>query len=196
MTCWAIIPIKASFASKSRLASVLDATERKSLAQTMAKRVCGAVLAARGVDRICLLGPSRLGLPDELELLPDPGQGLNAAIASAFEHASNSGASRAIFIHADLPMVTSEDVTLLANAAQDEISIAPDRHRTGTNALSLPLPAARAFDFAFGVQSFARHSDEIARLRLRARIVDSVGLASDIDEPDDYYALCEGAAKV
>jgi 2-phospho-L-lactate guanylyltransferase len=185
MTCWAIIPIKASPESKSRLAGVLDADQRAALVEAMLKRVIDAGLAARNVSRVGLLGTPYSAPAAEIVMLPEPGGGLNAAVASALADVTAQGASRVIFIHGDLPLVTAQDLELLAAAPDGEIAIAPDRHGTGTNAISLPLPEAKGFSFAFGPDSFARHNAEAARIGLKVGEVHSPGLARDIDEPED-----------
>ena len=96
-----------------------------------------------------------------------------------------------MFIAADLPTVTASELELLAAAPEGEIAIAPDRHETGTNALSLPLPAAASFCFAFGPDSFALHRAEAQRLGLPMETILSHGLARDIDEPTDLPDAAE-----
>jgi 2-phospho-L-lactate guanylyltransferase len=191
MTCWAVIPVKASPDSKSRLAAVLDAPSRAALVDAMLARVIEAALDARNIARVALLGTPRIGPPDGITLLAEPGGGLNAAVASALDEAAAQGAGRVVFIHGDLPLVIARDLELLAAAPAGEIAIAPDRHGTGTNALSLPLPEARGFSFAFGPDSFARHNAEAERLGLRIEEIHSPGLAKDVDEPGD---LADAAA--
>lgn len=185
MTCWAIIPVKASSESKSRLAGVLDAPARAALVDAMLARVLDAARAARNVARVGVLGTARIVLPGDVAVLADPGGGLNAAVAAALGEVAGRGATRTVFIHGDLPLVSAQDLELLAAVPTGEIAIAPDRHGTGTNAISLPLPEARGFSFAFGPDSFARHNAEAARLGLKIAEVRSRGLARDIDEPDD-----------
>lgn len=185
MTCWAIIPTKTPGDGKNRLSSVLDGMARRKLVGVMLTHVVSAVEAARNVDRTCLVGPSRHGLPETLPLLNDPGQGLNAAVASAFDEAAAGGATRVLIIHGDLPQLSTQDVELLAAAAPGSLAIAPDRHGIGTNALSLPLPGAKGFTFAFGTDSFARHRAEAQRLGLATETIHSQGLAHDVDEPAD-----------
>jgi 2-phospho-L-lactate guanylyltransferase len=185
MTVWAIIPVKASPESKSRLAGVLDAAQRSALVEAMLGRVIDAAQAARNVAQIGLLGAPRRALSEGIALLGDPGGGLNAAVASALAEISSTAARRVIFIHGDLPLVTAQDLELLAAAPAGEVAIAPDRHGTGTNAISLPLPEAKGFSFAFGPDSFARHNAEAARLGLGIEEIHSPGLARDIDEPGD-----------
>ncbi|MBV1686818.1 2-phospho-L-lactate guanylyltransferase [Novosphingobium sp. G106] len=182
MTVWAVIPLRATPDSKSRLAGVLDAPARAALVDAMLERVVDAACGARNVSRVCLMGTSRTALPGDVAVLSDPGGGLNAAAASALAQAE---ASRLIVIHADLPLVTAQDIELLAAAPAGTIAIAPDRHGTGTNAISLPLPAAKGFSFAFGTDSFARHKAEADRIGLRLEEIHSQGLARDVDEPDD-----------
>jgi 2-phospho-L-lactate guanylyltransferase len=185
MTCWAIIPVKASPDSKSRLAGVLDAGARAALVDAMLERVVEAATGAKNISQVCLLGTPGKAAFGGVTLLSDPGGGLNAAVQSALADVVSREARRVIFIHADLPLVAAQDLELLAAAPDGEIAIAPDRHGTGTNAISLPLPEARGFSFAFGPDSFARHRAEAERLGLRVEEIRSQGLARDIDEPDD-----------
>ncbi|MCB2059615.1 MAG: 2-phospho-L-lactate guanylyltransferase [Novosphingobium sp.] len=185
MTCWAVIPVKASLESKSRLAGALDANTRRVLVRAMLTRVVDAASQASNISQVCLLGPSRHGLPEDLPLLDEPGGGLNAAVQSALAQVSGQRVDRIVIVAADLPTVTASDLELLAAAPAGEITIAPDRHETGTNAISLPLPAAAGFSFAFGPDSFALHRAEAERLGLPVETIHSHGLARDIDEPTD-----------
>lgn len=185
MTCWAIIPAKPPGNGKNRLAPALDEAARSELVRAMLGHVVSVVEAARNVDTVCLIGPSRHGLPEALPLLDDPGTGLNDAVASGFDEAVRAEATRVLIIHGDLPQLSTQDVELLAAAAPGSLAIAPDRHGTGTNALSLPLPEAENFTFAFGPDSFARHCMEAERLELKVETIHSHGLSHDIDEPDD-----------
>ena len=185
MTCWAIIPVKEPGAAKQRLTEVLEPGERLVLARAMLAHVADTVQAARNVDRVCLLGPSRQGLDDNIPLLKDIGGGLNPALQAAFSAVQGEKLDRVIIVHADLPKLSVLDIELLAAAPIGTIAIATDRHGAGTNALSLPLPLAKHFTFAFGPDSFALHNAEAVRLGLKIEAIHSEGLARDIDEPDD-----------
>jgi 2-phospho-L-lactate guanylyltransferase len=184
-TCWAIIPIKASEDGKSRLASVLDAGERETLVRTMLTHVVDAASQASTIARVCLVGPSRHGVPDDIPLLSDPGEGLNPALQSALAQIAGEGLDRVIVVAADLPTVSPQELDLLAAAPANSIAIAPDRHGIGTNAISLPLPAAQQFAFGFGIDSYAHHTQEAQRLGLQVETILSHGLEKDIDEPAD-----------
>lgn len=185
MTCWAIIPVKAGDDAKSRLAGVLDPAGRAALVDAMLAHVAAACAGASNIDRLCVVGTARRGLGADIPLLADPGGGLNAALASALADARGAGVERLIIVTADLPAVTARELEMLALAAAGTVAIAPDRHGTGTNAISLPLPAANGFVFAFGAGSFARHNAEAQRHGLQVDVIHSQGLARDVDEPDD-----------
>ena len=185
VTCWAIIPVKGPDQGKLRLSGVLDEAQRRRLVRAMLAHVVTAAESATTIGRTCILGPSRHGLDAAVAMLSDPGGGLNAALTSALAEAERGGASRAVFVAGDLPQASTLDIELLAAAPQGSIAIAPDRHGTGTNALSLPLPGARDFMFAFGPDSFAAHHGEAERLGLKIEEIHSPGLMRDIDVPDD-----------
>jgi 2-phospho-L-lactate guanylyltransferase len=189
MTCWVVTPIKAPDDCKTRLRAALSDSARRELVAGMLRHVLDVAGATAGVDEILLLGPSRHGLQDSIRLLADPGGGLNAALAAAARTAVAAGVDRLVIVAADLPLLTEGDLAALVGAAAGAVAIAPDRSGVGTNALSLPLPAAGGFRFHYGDDSFARHSAEAARLALPVQMIRSEGLGLDIDEPEDLAAL-------
>lgn len=183
MTCWVVIPAKAAPAAKGRLAEALGPDERAALAAAMLSAAIAAVRAAPGVDGVLLVGDA--AGHSETERLTDPGGGLNAALDAARTVLLARGATRVISLAADLPLVTGDDVAALVQLPNGTAGIAPDRHGTGTNALSLPLPQAAGFAYAYGIGSCARHKAETARLGLNLREIVLPGLARDVDEPAD-----------
>ncbi|MDE2597426.1 MAG: 2-phospho-L-lactate guanylyltransferase [Sphingomonadales bacterium] len=185
MSCWLFIPVKPPETAKLRLSGVLDEAARARLVRSMLNRVVTAARGADHVSAVCLIGPSRHGQGEDLVLLDDPGHGLNPALDMALIHGHAHGADRVIVVAGDLPQITAQDLQLLAMVPQGKVGIAPDRHGTGTNALSLPLPDARLFAFAFGPDSCARHHDEASRLGLGVEVIHSPGLSRDIDVPAD-----------
>jgi 2-phospho-L-lactate guanylyltransferase len=183
MSVWAIIPIKAAEQCKTRLRAALSDEARRSLADEMLAHVVAIARAAHGIDRVLLLAPKER--QSDLPCIEDPGGGLNAALTYALTQAA---CDRVIFAHADLPQCSSADLEALAKLEPNEVGVAPDRAGHGTNALSLPLPAARDFQFRFGRESFVRHAAETGRLGLRFRIIRRPGLMADIDTPEDLAA--------
>ncbi|MEE4450881.1 2-phospho-L-lactate guanylyltransferase [Novosphingobium resinovorum] len=180
MTTWALIPVKPRGEGKSRLAPALSPQRRGDLVEAMLARVIAA--CGQAADRTILLGPPRAALP----FVPDPGEGLNAALAHALGILGRGPSpERLIVVAGDLPCLHADEVRRLAALPADAVGIATDRHGTGTNALSLPLPRAAAFRFHYGTGSAALHHAAAQALGLNAVTITAPGLAKDIDEPAD-----------
>lgn len=174
-----VVPVKAFGAAKLRLADVLDPEARGQLARAMAATVLRA--AGRLVPHVvCDDEEVRAWAEAEgAEVVWTPGLGLNGAVEAALHHLSGRGVRRAVVAHADLPLATELDWL----ADHDGISLVPDRHRDGTNVISLPTEVG--FRFAYGAGSFRRHWAEATRLGAVVRIVADPGLSWDLDVPAD-----------
>lgn len=183
LSCWVVIPVKPPPDRKSRLARALGPDERNDLVRRMATHVARAAAMTPGIDSVAFIASCTTGLPPEVPILADRGGGLNGALTGALADLAARGATRAIIVAGDLPLVTPDELAPLVTAGA--IMIAPDRHGTGTNAISLPLPAAGGFTFAFGPDSFALHRAESDRLGIEAIELRRDGLARDVDEPGD-----------
>ena len=188
MTTWIVTPIKAPEACKTRLSGAMSDAARQDLVRDMLRHVVEVARAIPGAE-LRILGPSRHGLAADIPLLADPGGGLNAALASAAQAAGAAGASRLVVVAADLPRLGRSDLQALVSGHGDALAVAPDRAGAGTNALSLPLPQARAFRFQYGPDSFAQHRAEAARLGLPLQVIRSETLGLDIDQPEDLAAI-------
>jgi len=176
-----LVPIRSFDDAKSRLADVLSADERRALARTMATTV---VIAARGLPVKVVTDDSDVGTWARsvgAAVLAPGVSGLNRSIAVAFaEVRSELGPveGRVIIAHADLPL--AHDLRVVDGPG---VAIAPDRHRDGSNVMS--IPASADFEFAYGPGSFELHQREAARLGLGVTVIDDPTLALDIDHPDD-----------
>lgn len=184
-TSWALIPIKARGAGKTRLSGVLSPREREGLVEAMLAHVVEVAEAV--VARVVLVGPERSGVAASRDRIEDVGGGLNAALEQALAEVAGRAdtPARLIVLHADLPCLTADELERLAQLPPGAIGIAPDRHGRGTNALSLPLPEAAGFHFQFGTDSAARHREQVENLGLNAVTITGPGLEKDIDEPGD-----------
>ena len=183
MSLWhAIVPFRAR--AKTRLAERLDATARAALAEAMAEYVLETPGRCPLIGSITMLAPARPAFaPDGIGLFVDGARGLNAELAAAFVEAR-----RTLVVHADLPLLSADDIAALIDAASEAgAAIAPDHARTGTNALA--LTDATALQPAFGPSSFALHRT----LLPHAAVVERPGLALDIDTPADHdHAIAAG----
>lgn len=123
-----------------------------------------------------------------------PQRGLNAAIEQAVGQAVLGGARRVLILPSDLPLMSVralEDFTRSARPPM-RVAIAPDRARTGTNALLLRVPAG--IRFCFGPESFERHREAAQAHSGEPVVCDLSALAADLDTPEDRAAWMRGGA--
>lgn len=120
--------------------------------------------------------------------------GLNAALSQARRAALLEGADAVLVLHADLPLLTPQAIEDLVAALRGGAGavIAPDRHRSGTNALLLRPPAA--LPFLFGRRSFARHVQAAWEHDLPYVVAADPAFATDLDTPEDLAWLRECVA--
>lgn len=173
--------MKAFTEAKVRLARVLDPATRAALARAMADHVVAAaaplpVVVGCDDDEVAAWAMSVGAVVDRSD-----GLGLNESVGTCVRRLADAGIDRVLVVHADLPFAS--DIQSLADAADDEVLLVPDRRRDGTNAAS--VPTGRGFTFRYGPGSFDAHRDEAARVALTVRVVDSEALGWDIDEPSD-----------
>ena len=175
--------MKAFTKAKIRLAGVIPAERRATLARVMAERV----LAAAGplpVAVVCddpEVATWARGL--NARIIWEPGQGLNRAVQSGVRRLAQLGFDHVTVAHADLPLAS--DLGWVSRFAG--VTLVPDRRDDGTNVIG--LPAQCGFVFAYGPGSFRRHLQEARRLALPIRVVRSPDLSWDVDVPDDLPAI-------
>jgi len=192
---WAIIPVKALGLAKQRLAPVLPPPARRELVLAMLQTVLAAVGAVGGIARTLVVTPDQsvaalaagkaVGVVRERQA-----RGLNAAVRLGLASASAGGAARALVLPADVPLVTSAELTtLLGNGADAgaRATLVPARDEEGTNAMLLAPPTALAP--MFGPGSYRRHLAQAQARRLDVEVLKLPGLASDIDHPGDLARL-------
>ncbi|HVX29082.1 MAG TPA: 2-phospho-L-lactate guanylyltransferase [Nitrolancea sp.] len=194
MSLYAIVPVQRLDVAKSRLAAVLSPVERRALVLRLLDTVLPALAGSELVTATIVVSPD----PDALEpavargaiLLRQVGSGLNAAIRQGRAVAREQGAEGLLVVLADLPFLTTPVVDdLLEASASASVTLAPDRHGTGTNALVLrPLDAIEP---SFGTGSYQAHRAEAATRQQSVHTFHSRATAFDIDTPDDLRALSE-----
>jgi len=171
--------VKGFKSAKLRLAPVLDAAARASLARQLAERVL-ACLGQMWTVVVC----------DDEEVAEwatghgarvawTPGLGLSGAVTAGVSVAAAEGFELAVVTHADLPYAVGLDRL----GEPGCVTLAPDVRRDGTNVAVVPSEAG--FVFSYGKGSFERHRAEAARLGLPCRIVHDRRLAIDVDLPED-----------
>jgi len=180
-----LVPVKAFAQAKQRLTEVLDPAARRALAVAMAETV---VRAARDVPVAVVCDDDEVrewAIGQGAQAIWTPGLGLNGAVAAGIAHLHSRGTERVVVAHADLPLAV--DLTWLADT--EGVTLVPDRHRDGTNVLS--VPAGSGFAPAYGAGSFRAHRAEAARLGLVVRLVADAALGWDVDVASDLAVPAE-----
>lgn len=187
MTTRLIVPHRGLDASKSRLAPVLSPNERGELAAHLLRRVLR--IAHQAVPDVVVISPSEdlgeLVQESGARLLVQRGLGLNAGLDQARAAAVNEGVETLVVLHGDLPELDVPDVLALVAAVPESggVAIAPDRVESGTNGLALRPPGV--IPFRFGVGSLRAHREAAESVGASFVIVRRLGLAFDLDTPDD-----------
>lgn len=188
--CWALVPIKARAACKSRLSEITE-EERRRLVELMLDSVISALLAADAVDRIAIVTPEPGPVPPGVLVLPDDGSGLNEALVSARDRVREMGATEIIILPSDLPFVRGADVdAMIQQGRRSGFALASDAAGIGTNALF--LTADLPYLFCFGHGSREKHLAQALQLGLRPAMIHSERLEFDIDTQHDLRRLVEG----
>ena len=183
----AVLPIKSFPRAKSRLGEGLD---RGQLAAAMTGDVLSALAATPALSDVIVVTAEPL-VPDRgMIVLSDPDEaGQSAAAQRGIDAAVERGAERVLLVPADCPALDPDELgSLLDDRGEPpQVTIVPDRHGSGTNALLLAPPGAVAP--SFGAGSMARHAARAraAGATVRVRALPSLGL--DVDTPDDLAAL-------
>ena len=188
---WTIVPMKSMARGKLRLSSVLDPAARARLNRWLLERTLAAIgrrdgglghsIVVSPCDKVLALARAA----GAVVLREAGGGGLNRAVSRAAALAARRGARRTLVIPCDLPGITAGALAVLLRAASGpgDMVIAPDRARTGTNALLVSVE--RPFEFRFGEGSFARHLLLAAERGWKATIVSRPALEFDLDTPED-----------
>ncbi len=192
MKLWLIVPVKPLREGKSRLAEWLSPVRRATLsAQWLANvlraaRDAGVLAGSLVISR----DPAVLAQARALGAHPvhEHGHDLNQALHQARQEAMKLGTDAVLVLPADLPLITAQDVAALYEQGTQGpgVVIVPSRDG-GTNALLLRPP--EAIPFAFGVNSFQRHSALARAAGLPLHVLHLPRLAHDIDWPGDLADL-------
>ncbi|MFT4596602.1 MAG: 2-phospho-L-lactate guanylyltransferase [Paracrocinitomix sp.] len=174
-----LIPVKAFGQAKGRLSEALDQPTRAMLAQRMATHL---VEVQRNVTvAVCCDDPGVAAWAASVgaSTIWCPGTGLNGAVQQGVAELRKAGYASVAIAHSDLPLATSLDRLL----GWSGVTLVPDRHRAGSNVIT--IPTSIDFRFDYGTGSFQRHVAEAVRHRRGLRIVHDAQLGWDVDHPDD-----------
>ncbi|MBM3939989.1 MAG: 2-phospho-L-lactate guanylyltransferase [SAR202 cluster bacterium] len=184
-----IVPMKPIANGKRRLAAGVPDPTREALAAMMLHHVVGTVTAALGNGACWVIGGDayvrRLAREAGGTWLDDHGADLNGTVLHGMLRAYEEGSAAALFLPADLPMATPDDIHAIV-AASDGLTRPVGVEATndgGTNALL--IPAGLDVTPALGHRSYSRHRMAVERAGSRLTPAPAFGLVFDLDEPDD-----------
>jgi 2-phospho-L-lactate/phosphoenolpyruvate guanylyltransferase len=176
MTEWRlVVPIKQGRDGKSRLGAIMTGDARSSLAERMAAHVLSILQGCFEHSQITILSPHR---PVRWGggWMRDEGRGLNPELGA---WRAAQGDTPILIIHADLPLLATDDVRALLDASDQGAALATDRTGQGTNALA--IADNRPLALCFGAKSRVRHCAQYPNMPVLQR----EGLMADLDTPDD-----------
>lgn len=188
MRTLAVLPVKSFGRAKTRLGGRAD---RPELAAAMAQDVLAALARVGGLEAVLVVSPAPPA-EDWPAWVPDPDQaGHRAAAALGVREALRRGAERALLVPGDCPALDPADVEALLAEPAAGVTVVPDRHGSGTNALLLAPPDALAPSFGEG--SLARHCALARAAGVAVRVAEPPSLLMDVDTPEDLEALLRWA---
>jgi 2-phospho-L-lactate/phosphoenolpyruvate guanylyltransferase len=193
LNCVAVVTAKRFDQAKQRLAGSVDGTLKLDLVAAMLADVLEAIGESRMVkDTIVVTGePAAAALAREAgaEVVEDPEDASHSeAAVLGVERAVQMEADCVVLLPGDCPLLEPRELDHLLTGLPDPfVTIVPDRHGTGTNALVLVPPGV--IRPAFGEGSCERHQ-RIARDARVPHTVEAVStLGLDLDTPADIVAL-------
>ncbi len=193
MKATAVLPVKRFSGAKRRLAAGIDDERREALVAAMLEDTLEAIAAARSIERtIVVSGDPRaqeIVAASAAEVLPDPtDEGHVQAALAGIARAETDGAECVILLPGDCPLLDPKELdSLLTGIPGRFVTVVPDRHGTGTNALALVPPGA--IRPAFGEGSCARHVAAAREAGVPFAVEELPSLGLDLDTPADVVAL-------
>lgn len=192
----AIVPAKLLEQAKTRLAQALTPAERRTLSLAMLRDVLSALKGAQNLDGVAVVTAdaalAAVAKALRVTVLVEQTTGQNEALAAGATYARAQGASEVLIVSADLPLLcpaTVEQFIEQAHAQQHSqfVLLAPSRDGTGTNAMLQRPPGV--IPFLFGINSLQRHQQAAAERGVSIDLLQTPGLAFDVDLPADLVEL-------
>jgi len=190
---YAIVPVNVLKLSKARLAPLLSPLERAQLSVAMLEDTLEALRKAKRLDRITVVSADYAvrkiaRLHGASWLWEGRRRDLNKAVRLGIRESKHKGASAALIIHADIPLITPREIVdFLDHADGYSVALAPSKEGTGTNALLMQPPGV--IRPLFGRDSLQKHLALADRQGISHRVIRAIGISFDVDEPKDLRRL-------
>jgi len=216
----AILPVKSPHESKQRLGDFLPAKHREVLARLLYEQTLETLGRASGIDRVVVATSDPLVAQHArnsgvLVFKEDEQISHSKSADEASLRAMDMGATTALLVPIDVPLVTPDDFSQLAKAARPNsgagsgsglgaspgagagvdsarrLVIVPSSDGTGTNALGRTPPDV--IESRFGPGSFLAHLEEAKSKGVATEVLRLPGLMFDIDTPEDVAEFLKRA---
>jgi len=191
---FAILPVKRFASAKARLADDLSAGTRRALAESMVTDVLMALRRTKAIDAVLIVtsepAAEAIGHGYGATVIADDAEeSQSAAALIGIGHAVEQGAARVLLVPGDCPALDPAQLTELLDGPVlgRSVTLVPDRHGSGTNALVLVPPDV--IEPAFGEDSRARHEQAAAAAGVPCQVENVPTLLIDVDTADDLAAL-------
>ena len=188
-----LIPFKSLATAKQRLAEALNAQQRSQFAEAMLRDVLTAATGVQNrIDIAVVTGDAhaRMLAREAGCLVIEDTRNVSetAAIEMATEWCEQRGYDTTIVIPADIPLITSDELHRVLDAAPEEGAVlVPAYDRRGSNCV-LRRPAS-IIPLRFGNDSFFPHCEAMKRTGKELIILEMPGIGLDVDNPHELELL-------
>jgi 2-phospho-L-lactate/phosphoenolpyruvate guanylyltransferase len=193
---WAVVPVKETQRAKQRLAEVIPANRRAGFSLAMLKDVLIALSGARGLAGIVVVtvdkAAAAIARHYGARVVSDGAHlGHTEAVEATARHLMTEGRGGMLQIPGDIPLVTTEEISLLLtrHRCAPSFTIVPAQDDLGSNAVIVSPPTA--VPLAFGHDSFFPHLEAARQHDIEPLIVRLPGIGLDIDRPEDLSAFTQ-----
>jgi 2-phospho-L-lactate guanylyltransferase len=189
----AVLPVKRFVDAKARLGDELSGGTRRALTEAMVTDVLMALRRTDAVHEVLVVtsepAAEAIGRGYGAKIVHDDLEaGQSPAALIGIARAIEAGAARVLLVPGDCPALDPAELgALLERPLETGLTIVPDRHGSGTNALLLTPPDV--IEPAFGPASRERHERAAAAAGIPCSVEDVPTLALDVDTADDLEAL-------
>lgn len=188
MSTVAVIPVKQLKNAKQRLGALLGADDRRELFRAMVSDVLDVATTCDLIDKVIVVTSddevAAIAREFGAEVRPEPAEtGLIAAVQHTAQALSAEGVERMVFLPADVPLATVEELEVVLDGEITTLMIVPARDLGGSNCVVCSPPDC--IEFGFGEDSFRRHLRIARSAGIEAAVAKLPGIGLDIDTPDD-----------
>ena len=193
MTKRAIIPVKPFNKGKSRLNQLFEPDVLYRLNVQLYFRTLQTVFASHVFDEVLVVSRSKRALrwaeqKGASTLLEESPRGLNSAVNQAILALDSRSAGDLVILPTDIPLMSAEDIIyLVALTETTGITIVPDRHHAGTNAIC--MSGGARVSSSFGNNSFQKHCSLAIEKGYELTVWMNEHLGQDLDTQTDLEII-------